>query len=144
MTWKIELGEQIRRARKNAKMSQEALSEEITVKCGESYSHAQISHVENAKSAPAVNIVTAIAEILGVEFEVGGCKIGKRIEHAGRLTLMPQQLSFPFGVEHAFPSATLKLTALPENSILLEATFEHGPQTPLKTINAIVEKKASA
>jgi transcriptional regulator with XRE-family HTH domain len=145
MPWKSDLGQQIRRARKAAKMSQEALSAEITAKFGNPYSHAQISHIENGTSAPAVNIVTAIAEILGVEFELGGCKIGRRTEESfGQLTLMPQQLSFPFDVEHRFSSATLKLTALPENSVSLQAVFLHGQQKPLQTIEAVEIKKVSA
>jgi len=145
MSWKSEeLGRQIRQARKAVKMSQEALSTEITVRFGYPYTHAQISHIETGKSTPAVNIVTAIAEILQVEFEVGGCKIGKRAgESVGQLTLMPQQLSFPFDVEHTFSSAILKLTALPENSVSLQAVFQRRSLKPLQTIDAVGIKKIS-
>jgi hypothetical protein len=48
---------------------------------------------------------------------------------------MPQQLSFPFDVEHSFSSATLKLTAMPENSLLLQAVFVRGQQRPQQTID---------
>jgi transcriptional regulator with XRE-family HTH domain len=145
MSWKTELGGQIRRARKDARMSQEALSAELMTRFGNPYTHAQISHIENGRSVPAVNIVTAIAEILGAEFEIGGCRIGKGSEGSvGRLTLMPQQLSFPFDVEHSFSGATLKLTALPENSVSLQAIFLRGSQKPLQTIDVVEVKKVSA
>jgi transcriptional regulator with XRE-family HTH domain len=145
MSWKTELGQQIRVARKAAKMSQEALSAEISAKSGETYSHAQISHIENGRSAPAVNIVTAIAEILKTEFEIEGCKIGRGPEEsAGHLTLIPRQLSFPFDIEHSFSSATLKLTALPENSVSLQAIFLNGQQKPLQTIDAVEIRKVGA
>jgi transcriptional regulator with XRE-family HTH domain len=124
MQWKTELGNKIREAREAAKMSQEGLSAEISAKFGYKYTRAQISNIENGKSAPAVNIVSAIAEVLRAEFEVGGCKIGKRNEPSvGQLTAVPQQLSFPFDVVHSFSAASLRLTSLPENSISLQAVF---------------------
>jgi transcriptional regulator with XRE-family HTH domain len=145
MQWKKELGEKIRKARELAEMSQEELSAEISDKFAYKYTRAQISHIENGKSAPAVNIVSAIAEILHAEFEVGGCKIGRRSEQAeGRLTVMPQQLSFPFDVEHSFAAASLKLTPMAENSIYLQAVFIHGQSKPLQTIAAGKDKKATA
>jgi transcriptional regulator with XRE-family HTH domain len=135
MTWQIELGEQIRNARTKAGVSQEGLSAKISSIFSYTYTRAQISNIEHGKSAPPVNIISAIAEILSVEFEVRGCRIGKRSESEGRLTVMPQQLSFPFDVEHSFSSATLKLTAMPENSLLLQAVFVRGQQRPQQTID---------
>lgn len=126
-------------------MSQEGLSAEISAKFGINYTRAQISHIENGKSAPAVNIVSAIAEILRTEFEVGGCKITRRSEPlSGHLTVMPQQLSLQFDVEYSFSAASLKLTSMPENSISLAAVFTRGQSKPIQTIDAGGDKKATA
>jgi transcriptional regulator with XRE-family HTH domain len=145
MQWKKELGEKIRKARESANMSQEELSAEILSKFAYKYTRAQISHVENGKSAPAVNIVSAIAEVLRTEFDVGGCRIGKRSELAvGHLSVMPQQLCLEFDVEHSFSAASLKLTSLPENSISLQAVFTRGQSKPIKTIDAGADPRATA
>jgi transcriptional regulator with XRE-family HTH domain len=145
MQWKIALGKKIREARELAKMSQEELSAELSAKFSYKYTRAQISHIENGKSAPPVNIVTAIAEALRTEFEVGGCKIGIRRESAvGQLTVIPQQLSFPFDVEHVFAAASLKLTSLPENSVSLQAVFTRGQLTPIRTIEIAETRKVRA
>jgi len=125
-------------------LSQEALASQVTERFGDPCTHATISNIENGKHPPAVNLVTAIAEILRAKFEISGCPIGKGSESGGPLTLMPLQLSFPFDVEHSFSSATLKLTALPENSVSLQAVFLRGHEKPLQTIDAIGIKKASA
>ena len=145
MQWKTELGNKIRKARELAKMSQEELSAEIFAKFAYKYTRAQISHIENGKSAPAVNIVSAIAEVLRVEFEVGGCRIGIRRDQAvGHLSVMPQQLCLEFDVEHSFSAASLKLTSLPENSIVLQAVFTRGQSKPIKTIDMGGDKRATA
>jgi len=145
MSWKTELGKKIREARELAKMSQEELSAEISGRFTYKYTRAQISHVENGKSAPAVNIVSAIAEVLHTEFEVGGCRIGVRSEQAvGLLTVMHQQLSFPFDVEHSFSSASLKLTSMPENSVHLQAVFTRGQSRPIQTIELGKAKRGIA
>lgn len=124
MGWLSELGGQIREARKLAKMSQEELSAKVSVRF--SITRAQISNIERGKSAPAVNIVTEIAEALGTEFVIGGCRIGKRTEQVtGQLTVMPRQLSLEFDVEHKFDSASLKLTSMREDSISLQAVFTY-------------------
>ena len=116
MGWLSELGVQIREARKSAKMSQEELSAKVSARF--SITRAQISHYENGKSAPAVNIVTEIAEVLVTEFVVGGCRIGKLTEQAaGPLTVMPRQLSLEFDVEHKFDSASLKKLSTAERLV---------------------------
>jgi len=141
----MELGEKIRKARELANMSQEELSVEILSKFAYKYSRAQISHVENGKSAPAVNIVSAIAEVLSAEFEIGGCKIGKVTDLAvGRLSVMPKQLCLEFDLEHSFSSASLKLTSLPENSISLQAVFTRGQSKQIKMIDAGEDPRATA
>ena len=111
---------------------------------GDTFTRAQISNIENAKSAPAVNIVSAIAEILQADLKVEGCKIIKLSElPSGQLTLMPQQLSLQFDVEHSFSAATLKLTSSSEDSISLFAVFKGGESKPVKTIDAPGAKKAA-
>jgi transcriptional regulator with XRE-family HTH domain len=145
MLWKTELGNQIRKARESAEMSQEALSAEISARFPYKYTRAQISHIEKGRSGPAVNIVSAIAEILKTEFEVGGCKIGSSDKgQLGQLTVMPQQLSFQFDIDYVFSAASLKLTSLPEDSVLLHAVFTRGKPKPTRTIQAGEVKRASA
>jgi transcriptional regulator with XRE-family HTH domain len=146
MSWKTDLGQQIRRARKAAKKSQEALSAEITGKLAlpRPFSHAQISNIENGKSATAVNIITAIAEILDAEFELGGCKIGRPVELVpGQLTVMPKQLCLPFNVELSF-STSLKLTSLPEGAFSLQAVIKGGQTKPVRTIEVGASKANTA
>ena len=115
-------------------MSQEGLSAKVSARF--SITRAQISNIERGKSAPAVNIVTEIAEALGTEFLIGGCRIGKCIRQVtGPLTVMPRQLSLEFDVEHKFDSASLKLTSMHEDSISLQAVFTYeqvGGRTALR------------
>jgi transcriptional regulator with XRE-family HTH domain len=145
MQWKTELGKKIREARELAEMSQEELSAKISAKFAYKYTRAQISHVENGKSAPAVNIVSAIAEVLHTEFEVGGCRIGIRSEQAvGHLTVMPRQLCLEFDLEHKFASASLRLTSMPEDSISLQAVFTREHAKPNQLVGAAKPKKALA
>ena len=145
MLWKTELGEKIRDARKLAEMSQEELSAEIYARFGYKYTRARISQIENGISAPVVNIVTAIAEILGAEFTIRGCPIGKRVQQKeGILTVMPQQLCLQFDVEYSFAVSSLKLTPLPENSISLWAVMTHGPSKPIQIIDAGGAKRETA
>jgi transcriptional regulator with XRE-family HTH domain len=137
MLWKTELGEKIRDARKLAEMSQEELSAEIYARFGYKYTRARISQIEKGISAPAVNIVTAIADILGAEFVIRGCPIGKRVEQKEvTLTVMPQQLCLQFDVEYSFAVSSLKLTPLPENSISLRAVMTRGSSKPIQIIDA--------
>jgi transcriptional regulator with XRE-family HTH domain len=145
MHWKTSLGQQIQTARERSKISQEELARRITSDFAYKYSRAQISNVEKGKSAAAVNIVSAIAEILKAEFEVDGCKIGRRNEgDVGKLSVVAHQLSLPFDVEHSFSSASLKLTALPENSISLHAVFTRGQTKPLQIIEMAGPDKVPA
>jgi len=143
--WKIELGEKIREARRAKKKSQDDVSIELRRNFGLRYSRAQISNIEKGKSAAAVNIVSAIAEILETEFVIGGCKIRRHADQpSGQLTVMPQQLSLQFDTEYSFAAASMRLTAMPEDSIAFHAVFTKGRPKPIKTIEAVDEKRASA
>ncbi len=122
MGWLLELGGQIRKARKSAGMSQEELSAKVSARF--TITRAQISNIENGNCAPAVNIVTEIAEALDAEFVIEGCKIGKRADLASSpLGAVPQQLSLEFDVDHTFTVTALKLTSMPEDAISLQAVI---------------------
>ncbi len=53
-------------------MTQEQLRKKIHV------SRPTLSDYENGKTPPTVDVITEIAYILGVDFEVGGCVIERR------------------------------------------------------------------
>jgi transcriptional regulator with XRE-family HTH domain len=103
MTWKQELGGQIRDARKRARLSQKELAVHLSV------SREQLSNYENGKSAPAVNVVAEIAAALNTEFEIAGCKIAK--DDLIRTLVSPpeQQLCFAYDTEHRFTATTLTI-----------------------------------
>jgi transcriptional regulator with XRE-family HTH domain len=145
MTWKTKLGEQIRQARTAREMSQGTLSAQIKAKLGVSCTRARISQIENGIGGPpAVNIVTAIAEILTAELEIEGCKIGKPVELvAGEPTLMPKQLCLPFDAQLSF-SASLTLTSLPDRAISLQAIIKCEKVKPIQFLDASGSKAATA
>jgi transcriptional regulator with XRE-family HTH domain len=146
MRWKsIELGRQVREARNAANLSQEELASRISAMFSDTFTRAKISNIENGKSATAVNIISAIAEILEADLEVGGCKIVKLSElPQGELTIMPQQLSLQFDVEYSFTAASFKLSSGKEDSILLEAVLRGGQPKLNRTIEAGGPKRATA
>lgn len=118
MSWLQELGREIRKERLKANLTQEQLAEKLSVK------REQLSNYENGKSAPAVNIVTEIAEALGVELTVRGFKItsvgAKKKEDAP----VPEQLTLQFGTEHKFRAASVSLTPAEEGqSLMLKVTL---------------------
>ena len=119
MTWRKDLGNQIRVARVAKNMSQNDLSKLTSV------TREQISNIENGKSSPAVNIVTEIATALSVELEIAGCKISAATPRIGnRPVIAPaQQMSFGFDTEHKFGAASIRITGDDEQSIVLSVTL---------------------
>ncbi len=114
MNWQRELGEQIRKARSAARISQERLAETLSV------TREQLSNYENGRCAPPVNVVAEIITALRVEFVVGGCRIV--IDDVKQRSAQPiaQQLSFAYDTEHRFSPATVTIKAT-EHSILISA-----------------------
>lgn len=119
MSWLLELGSQIRLERRKAGFTQEALAQKLSV------TREQLSNYENGKSAPSVNIVTEIAEALGVELVVRGYKIAPAdVTPVPRAAPKPEQLTLAFGTEHRFGAASVSLTPATEgDSITLKVTL---------------------
>jgi transcriptional regulator with XRE-family HTH domain len=116
VTWQEEFGLQIRDARKLAGMSQAQLATKMTV------GRAQLSNYENGKSDIPAHVAVEIAEALGKDFVVRGCRIGRDRTDRPRLSSEPHQLSLELDIEHHYPesSVTIKPT---RDSIVLTATM---------------------
>ena len=114
MNWQRELGEQIRKARKAAGISQEQLAKTLSV------TREQLSNYENGKSAPPVNVVTEIIRALRVEFVVGSCRITLDDLKQRPVQPIPQQLCFAYDTEHRFTPATVTIRPT-EHSIHISA-----------------------
>ena len=94
LDWMIELGEQIRAAREERKMSQEELAGKV------SKSRGSINLYENGKGNPDFRVVAEIAAALGRGFNVLGCTIGP--EDVLRRPDPAEQLCLEFDRDHTF------------------------------------------
>jgi transcriptional regulator with XRE-family HTH domain len=112
MSWQKNLGDQIRKARVAKGLSQEALATKTSI------TRAQISHIENGKSAPAVNIVTEIAAALDTDFFVDGYRIAN-VSASSALIAMPKQLAFNFDTEYSFQASIVEITSAGDQAITL-------------------------
>lgn len=119
VTWRDELGRQIREARIAAGLSQIQLAEKTSVK------REHISNIELGKNSPAVKIVTDIAKALQTSFTLDGCTIRPGSDAASNLQpiSVPQQMRFDWGVELQFQSASLLLKPHSENGFEMKAVF---------------------
>ncbi|MGO9434401.1 MAG: helix-turn-helix transcriptional regulator [Terracidiphilus sp.] len=118
MRWREDLGDQIRRARVSAGLTQLQLAQKAAVK------REHISNIELGKNSPAVKIVTDIAKALNTRFQLEGCWIepsSDRISFDPRPVPVPKQLSLDFGVEHRFNSQSISLTAHSATELELRA-----------------------
>ncbi len=103
MHWLRDLGIQIRTAREEARLSQDELAKRLSVSRG------QLSNYENGRCHPGVNVVTEIAEALGVQFVVRGYRISPDGVRQPSAEPVPEQLCFEFGKERRFPAATVTI-----------------------------------
>ena len=120
MLWMRELGDKIKEERRRAGLSQEALASKLSV------SRVQLGNYEKGNSAIPVNIFAEIARTLHVRsFTVAGYKLVVD-EYQPKPTLAPaQQLAFPFGREHFFGSASVRVDSAESNgSIVITAVFK--------------------
>lgn len=105
MTWKHELGIQIREARKAAAMTQDELAHELGV------ARQMIGRYESGHDAPSIEILGKAATVLGIEFQVRGFRITfEATRRALRPPPRPQQLRLEFDKPHTFPGATVQIT----------------------------------
>jgi transcriptional regulator with XRE-family HTH domain len=119
VSWRDELGKQIRKARIAAGLSQLQLAERTSVK------REHISNIELGKNSPAVKIITDIAHALSTSFYLDGCRIEPELEHpvSRRPVPVPQQMRLDFGVEYRFSASSVLLNARSEDEIELRAVF---------------------
>jgi transcriptional regulator with XRE-family HTH domain len=114
MNWQEELGQQIRDARKRARMSQKELAAHLSV------SRVTLSNYENGKSPATVNVIADITRVLDAEFEIGGCKIAKGDFKRTQDGPSPEQLCFAYDTEHRYKNAILTIRPT-RKSIIINA-----------------------
>jgi transcriptional regulator with XRE-family HTH domain len=121
MSWLKVLGDQIRAERRKQGFSQEELAQKTSI------TRAQISHIENGRSAPAVNIVTEIAAALGVDFVVDGFRISRDAASSPGTgpVGMPKQLAFSFGTEYRYGASTVEISGSAEQVITVSIRLQH-------------------
>jgi len=119
VTWRENLGEQIRNARIKAGWSQLELAEKTAIK------REHISNIELGKNSPAVKIVTDIAKALNTRFHLDGCVIDPSSEYHGNLrpVSVPEQMKLDFGVEYRFSTRIVTLTARSDAELELRAVL---------------------
>ena len=123
MPWRVKFADDIKAARLRAGMSQQALADRLSV------TRVQLGNYESGKSAPPLNIAIEIARALDEEFIVEGYKITKHDASPGPKLAPPQQLSFTFGREHRFGSASVTITKTQtDGGVVISAVFEN-PRT---------------
>lgn len=117
VTWRNHLGEQIRRARIKAGLTQLQLAENTLVK------REHISNIELGKNSPAVKIITDIATALRTTFRLDGCLIEPSAEPYGTLQPIPvpEQMKLDFDVEYKFDAHSISLTAHSATEVELRA-----------------------
>ena len=108
MSWRQDLGAQIRREREAKGLSQQALAEKTSV------SRVQIGNIEKGKSAPAVNIVTEIAVALSCIFTIEGIEIGMPAA-ARPIEAVPIQGSLQFDPDVRISARSVTITEINPN-----------------------------
>lgn len=121
MNWREELGDQIRKARKAAGLSQLQLAEMTYVK------REHISNIELGKNSPAVKIITDIAKALGTSFRLDGCVIDPGSGTAVPYRPIPasEQMRFDFGVEYRFVARSILFKARDNDEVEVRAVLSH-------------------
>lgn len=112
MTWKHELGRQIKQSRESSGLTQADLANQLDV------SRQMIGRYETGRDAPAVDVLVEIARILEVEFQIRGMLV--KLEHGGRPRPLRKQLKFEFEKPRKFDRAQIEITPT-EGKILIKA-----------------------
>jgi transcriptional regulator with XRE-family HTH domain len=104
MSWRSELGRQIRDARVGQGLTQEKLAEKVGIK-----QRPLISRYEHGKDAPSVDVLARFADVLDTSFRIDGHELG--LVSARPRPAPPPQLAFEFDKEYRLSNATVTLTA---------------------------------
>jgi transcriptional regulator with XRE-family HTH domain len=105
MSWQEDLGNQLRTARKAARLTQGELAKHLSV------SRQMVSRYENAWDTPGYDVLSLAANVLGTEFHVLDLRIAPSGEPI-RLPLrsLPKQLTLDFDKSRSFPNAVIRIT----------------------------------
>ncbi len=113
MSWKHELGRQIKQERESAGLTQADLASQLDV------SRQMISRYEAGQDAPAVDVLVEMARLLEIEFQVKGILV--RFEQSSkRPKLLHKQLKLEFEKPRRFDGARIEITPS-EGKILIKA-----------------------
>jgi transcriptional regulator with XRE-family HTH domain len=105
LSWKEALGLQIKNARKNARLTQDALGDAIGM------SRQIIQRYEAGTDAPSVNVLGKIAlELSMTKVSINGFNFAVTRPTEGSSVPATEQLRLDFNKEHTFPGATIKIT----------------------------------
>lgn len=117
MTWKQELGEQLRSERLKRGLSQKALATKV------GKSRQIIVRYEKGHDAPGLEVLTLIAEVLRIpRLLVAGQEIKFGTDAAKtRLVNRPEQMTLEFGSEYTFRKAVVKIEPQSDGRLLITA-----------------------
>jgi transcriptional regulator with XRE-family HTH domain len=113
MSWKHELGRQIKQERESAGLTQADLASQLDL------SRQMIGRYEAGHDAPAVDVLIEIARILEIEFQVKGILV-KFEQGDKRPRLVRKQLKLEFEKPRRFDRAQIEITPS-EGKILIKA-----------------------
>jgi transcriptional regulator with XRE-family HTH domain len=113
VTWKRELGQQIKRERESAGLTQVDLANQLKV------SRQMVSRYERGEDAPAVDVLVELARLLEIEFRIRGILV-KFEEDSKRPRLLHKQLKFEYEKARKFDGAQVEITPS-EGKILIRA-----------------------
>lgn len=112
MTWKHELGRQIKLGRESAGLTQADLANQLDV------SRQMIGRYETGQDAPAIDVLVEIARMLEIEFQIRGMLV--KLERGGRPQPVRKQLKLEFEKRRRFDRAQIEITPT-EGKILIKA-----------------------
>lgn len=104
MTWKQELGKQIRDARKGAGMTQSKLAKSIGV------SRQMVTRYESGNDPPSIEILALAARTLEATFSVRGILVTSSDERGRGPRPVAKQLVLPFMRSRTFRKAVVEIT----------------------------------
>ena len=113
MSWKHELGRQIKQERESAGLTEADLADQLEL------SRQMIGRYESGHDAPAVDVLVEIARILEIESHVKGILV-KFERCAKRPTLLRKQLKLEFEKPRRFEGAQIEITPS-EGKIFIKA-----------------------
>jgi transcriptional regulator with XRE-family HTH domain len=103
MSWRTELGLQIREGRLHKGWTQEVLAQAV------GRGRPLISRYERGKDAPSADVLAMLAVVLGRSFSINGYEVG--IVNAAPIPAPAPQMTFEFGRTYPLPNATISFSA---------------------------------